>query len=72
MKIHFSVHPYGNGRYRLTAETAQKVTILVCDCETEALAQHMQAGLNSSSEETQKQVVATVGLALLQELAQIA
>ena len=72
MKMRFSVHQHEDGWYRLTAETAQKVTILVCDCETQALALHMQASLNSSTEETQQQVIAAVGMELIAELAQSA
>jgi len=72
MTMHFSVHQHDDGWYRLTAETAQKVTILVCDCETKALAQHMQKSLNSAPNETQKQVIAAIGIELLQDLAQSA
>lgn len=72
MKVRFSVHRHEDGWFRLTAETPQKVTILVCECETQEFALHMQQSLNSAPETTQKQVISAVGRELLQELAQTA
>lgn len=70
MKQRFKVYQHRQGWFRLTAETAQKVTILVCECETRDLVLHMQKCLNSAPDEFQNRIIADSIKALLKPSAQ--
>lgn len=72
MTMRFAVHQHDDGWYRLTVETAQKITLLLCECETPELAQFLQASLDCAPSMVQQQVIAKVGRALLSDLAKTA
>lgn len=59
MNTHFSIQEHRDGWYRLTAEMAQKVTFLVCECETLELASYMAQMLNASPKSLQQQIMAS-------------
>lgn len=59
MNTHFSIQEHQDGWYRLTAEMAQKVTFLVCQCETRELASYMAKILNAAPKNLQRQIMAS-------------